>query len=52
MSGETAEAFEQRVIDNLPVSGPPGTNEFFVWIVSYFPSKDSDPVCPKLDERI
>jgi hypothetical protein len=38
---ETHAEFEKRVFDNVPVAGPPGSNEYFMWTVSFHPRKDS-----------
>jgi hypothetical protein len=36
---ETAAEFESRVFDSVPVAGPPGSNEFFYWIIEMHPRK-------------
>jgi hypothetical protein len=41
--GESAAEFEQRVYANVPVSGPPGTGELFVWVVEFIPADDPLP---------
>ena len=39
--GATAAEFEKRVFDSVPVAGPPGVNEYFLWVVDFHPRKDS-----------
>ena len=38
---ETAAEFEKRVYDSVPVAGPPGNNEHFLWSLTFHPRKDS-----------
>lgn len=39
---ETAEEFENRVYAAVPVAGPPGSYEPFIWSLTFHPRKNTD----------
>jgi hypothetical protein len=41
LDSETREQFEARVVAAVPVAGPPGSNEYFIWNLTFHPRKDS-----------